>query len=467
MTAETSGRQIDEELRTQFGVGQSDERQRLVNEALKQRAISVAVDYDDQFYYLTEKLGSGGYGAAYRGFFEDDTRRQLVIKRIETGLAFDNQGKKLLRANQTTAIDTNEATGEAELVVVTRDNGSETRKPFRDATAEIEYLVSLVARKQLGESVCGTRLVCVDKFFYARNLEFAFTVAPYQTSFNLFDYARVYIHADMRSVRDKYRERTGRTLRDAADLRDDAKLAKQYRKVVNVCLAFAIRLATTVTLLHSKDLVHNDIKPVNIIVDNPTEVASLRVVLIDFGKAFLIPSDNAALDPQQQSFLKYRNSEASTPSFQDPLAYELTVKKLFRRNRDRFSAEVDAAGEMYRKFDTYALGKTFQVLFDDARIPKRGAADESGVSGFVPVRQTPFMSDELYQLLVDMTGEPTAEPPRNDDGTALDLDTAPIGETLSQAEYERRKPLFDQRPSMRAVLRRLDSIVRQTLTPPQ
>jgi serine/threonine protein kinase len=401
-------------------------------------------------YLFVSKLGEGAYGRVYTAVrYNSQTVRDVI---------------KIFMINGDTMPA--DSTGDPRV----RQYGD---NKLNAEAAQREYCVSKAIQRRLGIEFCEQRVVCAKNYFVLDELERGFLRFPFVAANNLDRYLTERIYPTMLSIRqrldsvgygkytlaDMVRLQYPRIVQSRISLmaKDELRalltdLASSYNIVVSVGLITALQLATTLMLLHNKYIFHRDIKVENVLVrdsaiasdvDVPTIGAlGMRSVFIDFGVscAFERDDDNEveeACVKEAQRSLVFCDEYLTTPDYRDPLI----------SYTDRLSSAEDSADsvtlEQNMKFDTYAFGKLLQELFDPYTIDAG-----NGIRQYPLVRATEFMPDGLLDLIRDMTGDPPG------------FETLDPEPRLRGRELAERIERYKRRPSMRTVLRRLDSIVK-------
>lgn len=382
--------------------------------------------YDERhkkLYQFIRLLGRGGFGATYSATRRGDPEDQSWVVKV-----FQARRKKKGAA------------------AVAAEPPEE--RPFDPTYVEQEYLVSEVIRERLPGTFCKDYVVCAHRRFYNAAKTRGYIIFPYVEAVTLEVWLRSVLYAAMRDYRDELRTAaaydgylSGPTLlQERQRLVTELKYAPEDEAIVfegllkrfderygavleslaqiqGTAMAMAYKLINAVADLHSKNIFHRDLKPINILVQG----AQPRI--IDFGLACVIADKrpNTVSDDVIIGCPDY--SSAGTPNYTDPLS-------VYRYP----DASPRTIATYTARFDTYSLGKVIQRLFDD-RLEK---------SRFPIVRETQFMPPGLAALLVDMTGENQYQPPPD----------APDDYRLPRRETIQRFASFDRRPTMNQVAQR-------------
>jgi serine/threonine protein kinase len=385
-------------------------------------------------YYYNRQLGEGSFGTVYAASSrrEQLSASEYVVKEIET-----EPTERLVRSA-----------------------GDEPATPyqayeFTDMYVEREYLVSEVLDRRLGRSFCLRNAVCALERYYRLDQQRGFIVFPYATPRTLGTYLAKFVHSRMqeldRELADKFGERavTADDLNQlviqmlpfsksrATELR---RFLKRLRDLQLITLTLALQVCSSVALMHAAHTFHVDIKPENILVvggESDETRDELRALLIDFGLTCVAElASDRQLSDTERTLLSCDDLYQTTEFFQDPLAVTTRVSDVRNLNQ-RFFWQL----EMYGKYDTYAVGKTLQTIFDPALLTKFGTA-----AAYPRVRQTRYMPAGVFELIVEMTGEQNFLPPLT--GTVR----------LSDAELEQRQQAFQNRPTMPEVVVQLTNV---------
>ena len=184
---------------------------------------------------------------------------------------------------------------------------------------------------------------------------------------------------------------------------------RTIREMQIVALDIAERLLNAIAQVHAIGVIHQDIKPRNIVVklDSNDFLKLTDLRLIDFGFACTEAADKYAAavaadrmhlscaTPGEPTEFFYK----TTMSFQDPLSLIDPASKRRRRNFKIFNkTDFEAA---FRKFDIYAAAVTIQLLIDSEQWERV----EFGYR--IEIRQAAWLdaSDTaLFRLLSEMTG---------------------------------------------------------------
>lgn len=105
-------------------------------------------------------------------------------------------------------------------------------------------------------------------------------------------------------------------------------------------LRWMIDIAEAVEYMHSKNFVHRDIKPDNIMIDYPTNDSNGNAKLIDLGMTCVESKNSSETNPYACT-----NSMKGTPNFMAPEVFEKRIRDF-----------------EYSKIDIYSLGKLFFVM---------------------------------------------------------------------------------------------------------
>lgn len=379
-----------------------------VNRNPATRVLGVAIDKANQPYYYIAQLGEGTYGEVYSASRDASRPATHVVKEFST----EEEGALTPRTEPLLAV------GSATNIVPHDDY------EFEDEYVEREFLIARVIRRRLGEQYCRAYAVCALDRFYSRDEKRGYIVFPFISTLTLVRYLTLFIHNRMR----RYRASTStsgfagqavETLRVIAagtgNLAEDARRAlNEMYEIQMLCANIAQQCMTAVALLHRALIFHQDLKPDNMIVNNA------QVMLIDFGIACVATMRGDELyDENERQYLYCEDTYRTTLDYQDPLAPLL-----------KGSTEIERI-ELFAKFDTYAMGKLLQTIFDPSILN-----DAASRIRYPTVRRTEFMLPGIYELIQRMTGEKLYEP--------FNFENI----RLTEAEYEARMTAFDKRPSM-------------------
>lgn len=388
-------------------------------------------------YDFIRSLGSGVYGDTFSASADGTRVPRFVIKRIKSR---DRAATRRLQVAQ--------AMG---LVVSSPDD--ETIDSMRKLV-EREMRIAQVIRKRLTDEFCRLYAICGARSFYTTDFSHGYIIFPFFEAKNLLQFLNERVYNKMREFR-TIRESAGYDERAIDDLLADYNAMKrrrrtqlleeemnQLRKVLNRIRRRLLSVQTdvfhlcnqlilAVAALHSKLIYHRDLKLDNILVD---DTGSMR--LIDFGLACAvkIPNGNANYDEEYGQYVACPEVFAAAVWYRDPLAERMEAD------------ETSEVLEQNAKFETYAVGKILQRMFDPDSVDARGRE-----ATYPRVRRTEFMTEEMYRLIVTMTGE------RNYTFSGHNDDTQP----LTDDELETRLAAFERRPSMGEVAVQLAAIVRR------
>jgi len=398
------------------------------------RLLGITISPGGRRYYYIQQLGEGAFGTVYAASSDRNqlNNKMYAVKEIET---------------------------EAETRLV-RSAGDEPATPyqeyeFTDMYVEREYLVSKLLDRRLGESFCDQNAVCAVERFYRLDQQRGFIVFPYTTPRTLGTYLAKFLHNRMQELDKEFADKFKGNTIDAEQLDrlivQTLPFSKQrtlylrsllikLRDLQLVALTLAMQICKSVALMHAAHTFHVDIKPENILVVGGETDATrnqLRALLIDFGLtcAAEIASDQQ-LSEIERTLLTCDDRYETSELYQDPLAVTTRVSDVRDRNA-RFFWQL----EMYGKYDTYAVGKTLQTIFDPALLTKFGTP-----IAYPTVRSTKYMPRGVFELISEMTGEQNFQPPLS----GMDR--------LTDEELEERQFAFKHRPTMSEVVVQLANI---------
>lgn len=364
----------------------------VVARARQLNALGVAIDPENQVYYYEQKLGAGSFGATYSARRNNEQNVSVVIKEFHS--------EKPLQTKKD-APATPERRGLARLLLrlfsptvreLPRDGYAFTKKEV-----ETEFAATQYVRQKLGEDFCSKFVICALSYFYDNVGETGFIVFPYAAnSVSLSVYLIETLHPKIR----------------AALLGDGS-----FTKVCSEAYGIVSDIISAFQVLLRAGVIHQDIKPSNMLVIDG------HVKLIDFGGACILYTRGTFTECESYYFGSW--------DFQDPMVLHTDTSK----NSEEEQIDI------YKKFETYAVAKVIQVVLDPAIVMTKDDDYEDSII----IRETPLITRDLHQLLVDMTDE---------------NNFARFPRLLTKAEQLEKLELLPTRPSMDQVKLRFQSITK-------
>lgn len=370
----------------------------------------VVVAKDNTPYFLIYSLGKGAFGETYAASRDGSGNTRYVVKMFK----IDAGDKERLPE-----------------ISLRHPHDYE----FFAEVVEREYLISAVIRRRLGEEYCKIDIVCSIKRFYNTAFSRGYIVFPYVATATLTMNLFRVVHPMMLEYLDSA-SRSGLALQTFEQIktmshkrntsgRIAAQLLNNVRVIQAECIDLARQLLMSVVRLHSVGIIHMDLKPDNIIVNNDT------IRLIDFGLACVAQAEEDKEFAEREMFVLGLRDYLSTPMYEDPLAPIIS---------DELPPDEGPRLDAYRKLEVYTVAKILQTIFDPNAIDSK-----NGEPRFPIVKATDFMIPGLFDLIVTMTGEGK--------GSSLPY------KSLQPEEVERRRRLFESRPSVAEALRTFTELV--------
>lgn len=373
--------------------------------------LGIAIDAARNVYYYNKQLGEGATGEVYSASRDGSAQQQFVVKEFSLEQT-DSEGNPL-------AYD------------------------LRVWHVEKEFAVGRVIRRRLSEGVCEEHIVCPLDRFYSADHTKGYLIFPFSGSRTLAVFLTSYLYVRMRTYREQLEQgglgtQTAETLQQLTHgVGSTAELAQQalreLRDIQLIAIQLVRQIVMAVALLHYAHVIHQDLKPENMLVDD------ILLRIIDFGIACVMPRDSDELfEESEQRFFSCPDVYETTPDYEDPLAQYLRAEDLLQQL------------VLFARFDTYAVGKVLQTIFDPT------IYDDSGHRRRFPVvERTEFMLPGIYELIVSMTGEENYSPPfGNDPARVYEL-------RLPEREFNRRLALLDTRPDMNTVSQTVSHIINE------